>query len=176
MASDAYPCPLLRALLIFCFQVLVLSFCLILSPSLYSFGSREPQPELRGECPGAEEWFQVKCCPLGQSTFLRDSLNSGVPPTQQPLVWDDHLVWLCCLAPALDSSSVLLRRPAWGQGPQPRTVPELNISSPSWSTSCACAWWLCSILSPPPREEAALVEQFIPLLWALWWPMLRAGL
>ncbi|KFP50540.1 Cyclic AMP-responsive element-binding protein 3, partial [Cathartes aura] len=30
-----------------CITVLVLSFCLILSPSLYSFGSREPQPELR---------------------------------------------------------------------------------------------------------------------------------
>ncbi|NXL68899.1 CREB3 protein, partial [Chordeiles acutipennis] len=30
-----------------CIMVLVLSFCLILSPSLYSFGSREPQPELR---------------------------------------------------------------------------------------------------------------------------------
>lgn len=79
--SDAYPCPLLRALLIFLFSVLVLSFCLILSPSLYSFGSRALPPELRGECPGAEVWFQVKCCPLGQSTFLGDSLNSGVPPT-----------------------------------------------------------------------------------------------
>ncbi|NWJ08485.1 CREB3 protein, partial [Crypturellus undulatus] len=30
-----------------CIMVLVLSFCLILSPSLYSFGSRGPQPELR---------------------------------------------------------------------------------------------------------------------------------
>ncbi|KAF1471456.1 Cyclic AMP-responsive element-binding protein 3, partial [Megadyptes antipodes antipodes] len=30
-----------------CIMVLVLSFCLILSPSLYSFGSRVPQPELR---------------------------------------------------------------------------------------------------------------------------------
>ncbi|XP_052526263.1 cyclic AMP-responsive element-binding protein 3 [Tympanuchus pallidicinctus] len=30
-----------------CIMVLVLSFCLILSPSLYSFGSRGPQPEFR---------------------------------------------------------------------------------------------------------------------------------
>ncbi|NXY92411.1 CREB3 protein, partial [Alcedo cyanopectus] len=30
-----------------CIMVLGLSFCLILSPSLYSFGSREPQPEAR---------------------------------------------------------------------------------------------------------------------------------
>ncbi|NXW46243.1 CR3L3 protein, partial [Nyctiprogne leucopyga] len=30
-----------------CIMLLVLSFCLILSPSLYSFGSREPQLELR---------------------------------------------------------------------------------------------------------------------------------
>lgn len=30
-----------------CVMVLLLSFCLILSPSLYSFGSRGPQPELR---------------------------------------------------------------------------------------------------------------------------------
>uniref|UniRef100_A0A8C9LDE1 cAMP responsive element binding protein 3 n=1 Tax=Pavo cristatus TaxID=9049 RepID=A0A8C9LDE1_PAVCR len=34
-----------------CIMVLVLSFCLILSPSLYSFGSRGPQPEFRGEFP-----------------------------------------------------------------------------------------------------------------------------
>ncbi|KAM6228528.1 cyclic AMP-responsive element-binding protein 3-like protein 3 isoform 2-T2 [Spheniscus humboldti] len=34
-----------------CIMVLVLSFCLILSPSLYSFGSRVPQPELRGAEP-----------------------------------------------------------------------------------------------------------------------------
>ncbi|XP_062455448.1 cyclic AMP-responsive element-binding protein 3 [Rhea pennata] len=30
-----------------CIMVLVLSFCLVLSPSLYSFGNRGPQPELR---------------------------------------------------------------------------------------------------------------------------------
>ncbi|XP_010191891.1 PREDICTED: cyclic AMP-responsive element-binding protein 3, partial [Mesitornis unicolor] len=30
-----------------CIMVLVLSFCFVLSPSLYSFGSRDPQPELR---------------------------------------------------------------------------------------------------------------------------------
>ncbi|KAM6035208.1 cyclic AMP-responsive element-binding protein 3-like protein 3 isoform 2-T2 [Theristicus caerulescens] len=34
-----------------CTMVVVLSFCLILSPSLGSFGSREPQPELRGAEP-----------------------------------------------------------------------------------------------------------------------------
>ncbi|XP_072716439.1 cyclic AMP-responsive element-binding protein 3 isoform X2 [Ciconia boyciana] len=42
-----------------CIMVLVLSFCLILSPSLYSFGSRAPQPELRGVCissVGVRQW------------------------------------------------------------------------------------------------------------------------
>ncbi|XP_040977166.1 cyclic AMP-responsive element-binding protein 3-like protein 3 isoform X3 [Aquila chrysaetos chrysaetos] len=79
-----------------CIMVLVLSFCLILSPSLYSFGSRALQPELRGACissMGACQWtrntslsgqnillspWQVpyRCCRMETLSFLLgDSLS-----------------------------------------------------------------------------------------------------
>lgn len=51
-AGNACSCPFAESSADLCSQVLLLSFCLILSPSLYSFGSRGPQPELRGERPG----------------------------------------------------------------------------------------------------------------------------
>lgn len=69
---------------------MVLSFSLLLSSDLCSFWSEEVQPELRGECPGAEWWLQVKHCPLEQGTFLRGSLNFRVALTQQPLSQGDH--------------------------------------------------------------------------------------
>ena len=63
---------------------MVLSFCFILSPSMCLFGSEEPQLELRGECLGAEVWFQVKCCLPGQGTFLGDSLSSDASSPAAP--------------------------------------------------------------------------------------------
>ncbi|XP_068781380.1 cyclic AMP-responsive element-binding protein 3 [Struthio camelus] len=82
-----------------CIMVLVLSFCLILSPSLYSFGSRGPQPELRvlsrqiREFPNQvwqaasdvqEEAVLEKLSPEPEDTSLLGSLNQSREEGQTP--------------------------------------------------------------------------------------------
>uniref|UniRef100_A0A8C8B1W3 cAMP responsive element binding protein 3 n=1 Tax=Otus sunia TaxID=257818 RepID=A0A8C8B1W3_9STRI len=60
-------------------MVIILSLYLLLSHNISALESTEQQLDPRGKCLGAEAWLQIKCCLLGQSTFL----SSGVPPTQQ---------------------------------------------------------------------------------------------
>ncbi|NXG39121.1 CREB3 protein, partial [Dromaius novaehollandiae] len=82
-----------------CIMVLVLSFCLILSPSLYSFGSRGPQPELRvlsrqiREFPSQvwqaapdvqEETVLEKLSPEPEDASLLGSLNQSREEGQSP--------------------------------------------------------------------------------------------
>ncbi|KAM6111532.1 cyclic AMP-responsive element-binding protein 3-like [Phoenicopterus ruber ruber] len=82
-----------------CIMVLVLSFCLILSPNLYSFGSREPQPELRvlsrqiREFPNQvrqaspdvqEEAAQERLSPEPEDPSLLGSLNQSWEEGQSP--------------------------------------------------------------------------------------------
>ncbi|NXE52792.1 CREB3 protein, partial [Casuarius casuarius] len=82
-----------------CIMVLVLSFCLILSPSLYSFGSRGPQPELRvlsrqiREFPSQvwqaapdvqEEAVLEKLSPEPEDASLLGSLNQSREEGQSP--------------------------------------------------------------------------------------------
>ncbi|XP_072215508.1 cyclic AMP-responsive element-binding protein 3 [Excalfactoria chinensis] len=82
-----------------CIMVLVLSFCLILSPSLYSFGSRGPQPEFRvlsrqirefpnkvwQAAPAAqEEAVLERLSPEPEDTSLLGSLNQSREEGQSP--------------------------------------------------------------------------------------------
>ncbi|NXG75136.1 CREB3 protein, partial [Baryphthengus martii] len=82
-----------------CIMVLCLSFCLVLSPSLYSFGSREPQPELRvllrqiREVPSQvrqaapdmqEEAALEKLIPEPEDSSLSGSLNQSWEEGQSP--------------------------------------------------------------------------------------------
>ncbi|XP_035165687.1 cyclic AMP-responsive element-binding protein 3 [Oxyura jamaicensis] len=82
-----------------CVMVLVLSFCLILSPSLYSFGTRGPQPELRvlsrqiREFPNQawqaargrqEEAALERLSPEPEDTSLLGSLNQSRGEGQSP--------------------------------------------------------------------------------------------
>uniref|UniRef100_A0A8C2T1S2 cAMP responsive element binding protein 3 n=2 Tax=Coturnix japonica TaxID=93934 RepID=A0A8C2T1S2_COTJA len=82
-----------------CIMVLVLSFCLILSPSLYSFGSRGPQPEFRvlsrqiREFPNKvwqaapavqEEAVLERLSPEPEDTSLLGSLNQSREEGQSP--------------------------------------------------------------------------------------------
>lgn len=148
---------------------MVLSFCLVLSPSIRSPGSAEPQRELKGECPGcgrdaqagAKVWLQVNCCPSEHSTFPRDSLNSGAFPTQHPLAWADHEVWLAILPQLWTLPQPCcrglpgIRALCQGRCKDRRVPVSLGAQTVLVPGSCAAS-------SPRlPWEEEVLVKQFV---------------
>ncbi|NWI69672.1 CREB3 protein, partial [Todus mexicanus] len=113
-----------------CIMILGLSFCLILSPSLYPFGSREPQPELRvllrqiREVPSQvrqaapdvqEETVLEKFSPEPEDFSLSSSLNQSWEEGQSPPKTD--------LSSAFNSNSSSKPLPAAGSElgpPQPQ--------------------------------------------------------
>lgn len=106
-------------------------------------------------------WLQVNSSPSEYSTLARDSLNSGALPTQHPLAWGDHEVWLavlpqlwtlpqpCCRgvpgSRALCQGRCKDRRVPVPLGAQTVLVPD------SYAASSPCLPW----------EKEVLVKQFV---------------
>ncbi|KAM6364380.1 LOW QUALITY PROTEIN: cyclic AMP-responsive element-binding protein 3-like [Pluvialis apricaria] len=65
-------------------MVLVLSFCLMVSTSICSFWSRVPQPELRVECPGAEQICEFPNQEAGPDVQEEAALERLSPEPEDP--------------------------------------------------------------------------------------------
>ncbi|NXI58186.1 CREB3 protein, partial [Chloroceryle aenea] len=114
-----------------CIMVLGLSFCLILSPSLYSFGSREPQPELR--------------VLLRQIREVPNQVSQAAPDVQEEAALEK-------LSPELEDFSLLgSLNQSWEEAQSPhKTNSRSDFNSNSSSNALATA---SSELGPPQPQE-----------------------
>ncbi|NXD79148.1 CREB3 protein, partial [Halcyon senegalensis] len=114
-----------------CIMVLGLSFCLILSPSLYSFGSREPQPELR--------------VLLRQIREVPDQVRQAAPGVQEEAVLEK-------LSPELEDFSLSgSLNQSWEEGQSPpKTNPSSAFNGNLSANPLAAA---SSELGPPQPQE-----------------------
>ncbi|KAF1585885.1 UNVERIFIED_CONTAM: Cyclic AMP-responsive element-binding protein 3, partial [Eudyptes pachyrhynchus] len=130
-----------------CIMVLVLSFCLILSPSLYSFGSRVPQPELR-----VLSW-QIREFP--------NQVRQVAPDMQEEAALER-------LSPEPEDPSLLgSLNQSWEEGqspPKPNTRSAFNSNSSSDPPAAAG-----SELGPPqPQEQCSQNDPLLTAVPAAW--------
>ncbi|NXA32427.1 CR3L3 protein, partial [Eudromia elegans] len=130
-----------------CIMVLVLSFCLILSPSLYSFGSRGPQPELRVLS------RQIREFPSQVWQAAPDVQEEAVLETLSPEPEDTSLLG------SLNQSREEMQNP-------PKPDPRSSFNSNSSSDPPVAAG---SERSPPqaqePRSGSAALHPAVPAAW-----------
>ncbi|NXF41606.1 CREB3 protein, partial [Nyctibius bracteatus] len=130
-----------------CIMVLVLSFCLILSPSLYLFGNKEPQPELRV--------LSRQICEFP------NQVRQAAPDVQEEAVLEE-------LSPEPEDPFPLGNlSQSWEEGQSPPSPdPRSSFNSNSSSDTTAAVG---SELGPPqPREQhsqSSPLQAVVPAAW-----------
>ncbi|NXS45848.1 CR3L3 protein, partial [Balaeniceps rex] len=137
-----------------CIMVLVLSFCLILSPSLCSFGNREPQLELRGDSTSLAVLSR-------QIREFPNQVRQAAPDVQEEAALER-------LSPEPEDPLLLgSLSQSWEEGQSPpKPNPRSAFNSSSSSDSPAAAG---SELGPPqPQEQRSQNDPLHMVVLAVW--------